>query len=573
MKKSIAVLTSLTLLLGACANESKPDDKGATKIESKQEQVKEIFKVVKKDGKSKLELVIDPRSDDFGKYLKNGQFNINGLKIGDEASKIEDKLGKAKEVKKDEFRETFNNLSKKESDKLSEKYNNIKNMKSYYYDEFVINTVDDKISAISLFTLNISEDIRKKVTKENNTSDSEFSKVTEKASEKLYNILAKDTEKNLDDNYIVIKTNDENYLHASILDKKMAPDFTIANKEMSDMIYDIREVISKESNEGEKNIAQEESSSDTEGTISVVNGISHYNIPDILSDDFASSIKDNTFEIDGFGLLKSSDKDPYTSLKPDPKKSADGRAVYDNFQFGLKNGTGGNDSSINNSTPIASITLDVAEQSVLVDDLIEKWNLEKLAFDGGNFKIYNLDSGIHVTLNYDSDSKIINDIVLTEGEFNELAGLENIKDDGVAFTKDEVLTYDFGQKVLSNKLNLGGDINVNSMTFEDTVDDDKIKAAFGEPAESQGGTYTYPNFRIDSQFHTVTEISLDVSNEDISLDELKNTWNKDVETEKESDGMYHTIYDGVKDNGYYVDVISEGGTVTNINIVTDVNGY
>lgn len=576
MRKSLLVLTSFAILMGGCSNESKSENKGATKIESKQEQVKEIFKVSKKDGKPTLELMIDPRDEIFSKYLLNGQLNLNGIKIGADEGEIEKKLGKAEKVITESLSDKLKDaVSKADAKNLLDKYKDIKETKEYYYNDFLIGVKDGKVAGINIFSYTPTKEVEEKVKKEFKGKEIDGMKIDEDASENMYKILSKKiTKEGLgEDKLSVIELKDGNFLSANIKDKKMGGVLRIANKSMTDLMYDVNILTSKSEDGDEKNAAQkEEESSDTEGTVSVVNGISHYNIPDILSEEFAKSIKQNTFEIDGFGLLKPSDKDPYTSLKPDPSQSADGTAVYDNFQFGLKNGTGGNASSINNSTPIASITLDVAEQSVLVDDLIEKWNLEKLAFDGGNFKIFNLDSGIHVTLNYDSDSKIINDIVLTEGEFNELSGLEGLRENesnDVSFTKDEVLTYEFGQKVLSNQLNLGGDINVTSMPVNDEVVNEK----FGKPDSQNGGDYSFSTFNLSTRFQEVIEISLNVSDKDISLDDLKNTWNKDIETEKESDGALHTIYDATKDNGYFVDVVSESGTVTNINIVTDAHGY
>ncbi|MDJ1112545.1 MULTISPECIES: hypothetical protein [Staphylococcaceae] len=55
----------------------------------------------------------------------------------------------------------------------------------------------------------------------------------------------------------------------------------------------------------------EDNENEDEENITLVDGFSHYNVPDILSECFAESIKRNTFEIEGFGLLKETDKDPY----------------------------------------------------------------------------------------------------------------------------------------------------------------------------------------------------------------------------------------------------------------------
>ncbi len=253
MKKFAIAFTSVSLLLGACSNAS--NDKNSTASVINQNSVQEIFQITKDKEGTRLELNIDPRDKYFGNYLKNGQFNVNSIKINSDENLIEKKLGKAISVSTDKIDENMaNEIGIKDFNKFSEKYKDVLEVTSYEYDNFVVNVSQKKVHSIDINILNISEDIQKKIEKENkkeNDDTVDFNQIEEETGENLTNILSKNIEKDLSNDagekYVVIKTNDSNYLLTSIIDKKMTPRFIVANKDITDLTYDIMKIRMNES--------------------------------------------------------------------------------------------------------------------------------------------------------------------------------------------------------------------------------------------------------------------------------------------------------------------------------------
>lgn len=138
MKKFAIAFTSVSLLLGACSNAS--NDKNSTASVINQNSVQEIFQITKGKEGTRLELNIDPRDKYFGNYLKNGQFNVNSIKINSDENLIEKKLGKAISVSTDKIDENMaNEIGIKDFNKFSEKYRDVLEVTSYEYDNFVVN--------------------------------------------------------------------------------------------------------------------------------------------------------------------------------------------------------------------------------------------------------------------------------------------------------------------------------------------------------------------------------------------------------------------------------------------------
>lgn len=307
----------------------------------------------------------------------------------------------------------------------------------------------------------------------------------------------------------------------------------------------------KKSKEDLKSIGENvgNTSNKDDNNITEINGVSHYNIPNILSDSFEESIKRNTFKIGDFGLLKETDKDPYTALKIDSAESRDGTAVYDNFSFELKNGTG--PKVDDNNYPIHSITFNVEEQGVKIDDLVDKWDIaDNLAFLGGTADIYNFDS-TYATFKYDEQSRVIYEITITEGKFSEGAAPGDLEDTNTSnideTTSIDVLDSDTSYKILSNTFNLNG-IHVN-----DEITKEEVVELLGEPNEDLNDTLHYDNYSVSIYNDKVEEILIRVTPQIVSIDELKESW--DVPFEETGDNsMSFTIYDGNKNNNYHVKV-------------------
>lgn len=287
-----------------------------------------------------------------------------------------------------------------------------------------------------------------------------------------------------------------------------------------------------------------------EGQLTLVNGVSHYNIPDILSEEFGSSIKENTFNIDGFGLLKSTNKNPYTDLKPDSSKSGEGFTVYDNFRFDLNSGEGVS----NNKFPIHAITLEVAEQGVTIDELVEKWNItsDRLAFGGGHSRIYNLDNGTYITILADIDSMIVKQLIITEGIFSEGAPPEDIENaespddpkiemhDGTAYYNfPDITNFNFAYQVCTAAF------KINGIGLGDTPNLDDL----GEYSEN-GTIKEFGNFGFEMIGDRVIGLKLHVANQNVHIDALEKAWKSKVDIRKENS----IFYDNDKTNGFLVRV-------------------
>ncbi|QNR09109.1 hypothetical protein [Macrococcoides canis] len=326
-----------------------------------------------------------------------------------------------------------------------------------------------------------------------------------------------------------------------------------SNKSASDTKkVEEKEVVSnKEKNKHTKEDRKKEKdlSNKDDNNLTEVNGVSHYNIPNILSDSFEESIKRNTFKIGDFGLLKETNKDPYTSLKIDSSESRDGTAVYDNFSFELKNGTGPKVDG--NNYPVHSITLNVEEQGVKIDYLVDKWDIaDNLAFLGGTADIYNFDS-TYATFKYDEQSRVIYEITITEGKFSEGAAPGDLEDTNTSnideTTSIDVLDSDTSYQILSNTFNLNG-IHVN-----DEITKEEVVELLGEPNEDLNDTLHYDNYSVSIYNDKVEEILIRVAPQIVSIDELKESW--DIPFEETGDNsMSVTIYDGNKNNNYHVEV-------------------
>ncbi|MCG7419829.1 hypothetical protein MHJ97_05200 [Macrococcus epidermidis] len=288
-----------------------------------------------------------------------------------------------------------------------------------------------------------------------------------------------------------------------------------------------------------------------EDQLTLVNGVSHYNIPDILSGEFGSSIKENTFNIDGFGLLKSTNKNPYTDLKPDSSKSGEGFTVYDNFRFDLNSGEGVS----NNKFPIHAITLEVAEQGVTIDELVEKWNVtsDRLAFGGGHSRIYNLDNGTYITILADIDSMIVKQLTITEGIFSEGAPPEDIENaespddpniemrDGTAYYNfPDITNFDFAYQVCTAAF------KINGIKLGDYAPDLEPLGDYGEDEAFK----QFGNFGFEMWGETVMGIKLEVADQNVHVDDLIKGWKSKVDkTEANS-----ITYDNDKTNGFMVRV-------------------
>ncbi|WP_414055286.1 hypothetical protein [Macrococcus equi] len=306
--------------------------------------------------------------------------------------------------------------------------------------------------------------------------------------------------------------------------------------------------------------------------ITMVNGVSHYNVPDLLSKSFADSIKENTFNIDGFGLLKSTNKDPYNDLKPIEAESGEGLAVYDNFILHLKSGTGKTPKYPVNQIDI----LDLSSQNVTIDELLEKWNIssDKLAFLGGSFDIYNLDNGTYITFKYDIDSKIIDEINLNEGTFSEGAPPSDIEDtdstddsneaqlnapnidfrNGTSYYNfPDITNFDFAYQVCTAAF------KINGIGLGDTPDLEPL----GEYHENEV-IYEYGNFGFEMIGDRVNGIKLHVADQNVQIDTLEKAWKSKVDIRKKNS----IFYDNDKTNGFLVRVdFDDDGVVQDIFIL------
>lgn len=292
--------------------------------------------------------------------------------------------------------------------------------------------------------------------------------------------------------------------------------------------------------------------------------MTHYNFPDILSEEFGSSINGNTFNIDGFGLLKSTNKNPYTDLKPDSSKSGEGFTVYDNFRFDLNSGEGVS----NNKFPIHAITLEVAEQGVTIDELVEKWNItsDRLAFGGGHSRIYNLDNGTYITIFADIDSMIVKQLTITEGIFSEGAPPEDIENaespddpniemrDGTAYYNfPDITNFDFAYQVCTAAF------KINGIGLGDTPNLDNL----GEYSED-GTIKEFGNFGFEMIEDRVIGIKLNVADQNVHIDALEKAWKSKVDIRKENS----IFYDNDKTNGFLIRVdFDDNGIVQDIFIL------
>ncbi|WP_414053383.1 hypothetical protein ACMGE6_08035 [Macrococcus equi] len=311
---------------------------------------------------------------------------------------------------------------------------------------------------------------------------------------------------------------------------------------------------------------------DGDKSITEVNGVSHYNVPDLLSKSFADSIKENTFNIDGFGLLKSTNKDPYNDLKPIEAESGEGLAVYDNFILHLKSGTGKTPNYPVNQIDI----LDLSSQNVTIDELLEKWNIssDKLAFHGGSFQIFNLDNGTYITFKYDIDSKIIDEINLNEGTFSEGAPPSDIEDtdstddsneaqindpnidfrNGTSYYNfPDITNFDFAYQVCTAAF------KINGIGLGDTPDLEPL----GEYHENEV-IYEYGNFGFEMIGDRVNGIKLHVADQNVQIDTLEKAWKSRVDIRKKNS----IFYDNDKTNGFLVRVdFDDDGVVQDIFIL------
>ncbi|MGK0555231.1 hypothetical protein [Macrococcus capreoli] len=379
--KKLALVLSTSILLVACNNNS--SEKGVSKIESESNQSN---KDRKESSSKQIQKSKKVKTDDFDisskefidEFTKDNTKGFRGIVPGITYEKAKEKLGNPTSYSIDEmpnfggFRVCFNNfiLVFDESVKI----------KSDLKD-------DSKVKYVFLQNKNAPR--QQEFEKEWGTTDD----VTELGAAGSIVSLS----------YDINNTKVDAFYSHGIIEYVTKED-----------LKSIGENVSNTSNKDDNNITE-------------VNGVSHYNTPDILSNSFAESIKRNTFEIAGFGLLKETDKDPYTALKIDYEESRDGTAVYDNFSFELKNGTG--PKVDDNNYPVHSITLNVEDQGVKIDDLVEQWDIsDNHAFIGGTFDIYNFDS-TYVTFNYEENSRVIYEIIITGGNFSEGAAPGDLESD------------------------------------------------------------------------------------------------------------------------------------------------
>lgn len=513
MKKSTIVLSSfasLTILLGACTNESKPDDKGASKIESDNKSNKKDNKSIKKSEKvatDDFDISSQKFIDEFTKEKGRG---FRGIEPGMTYAEVKSKLGNPTKYGFEDMTD-FGGFR-------------------FYFNNFIL----------------VFEDVNKK---------SEI-----KDDSKVKYVFLQNKEATPVEEFGKAWGTHEEFIpfnHGSIGSNIYEVNGKTINGFFS---HGVIEFVSKENLKKIFDESQDKTyKDDGDKTLTEINGVTHYNVPDLLSEEFANSIKENTFNIGGVGLLKKSDGKTNENLKPGQEQSVEGKEVYDNFIFHLYAGTGKAP-----EYPVAQIDLlDLAYQKVTIDELIESWNLEKLAFDGGNFKIFNLDNGTYVTFKYYNDSKFIHEINLNEGQFSELAGLEEIQEDenSNAEGSNDYTSKEFAYEILSNSYRFHGIKAGDQYTMEEVIE------RAGEPTDYPLGYLIYEDEKVEVDTYDgyVSSISLDLTDAGVNIDDLKSGWNENYE-DAETDRGLETIYDNNKTNGYYVVVESKDGVVQYIRI-------
>lgn len=313
------------------------------------------------------------------------------------------------------------------------------------------------------------------------------------------------------------------------------------------------EVVTTEKTTTEKPTTETPSSEDKkveDGDVTDVNGYAHIKLPRVDTYEYGQVILSNTFNIKGYhaGEEVGDLIEQLGKAKSEKSNEYGTTYEYDNFSVTVRDGR------------IYAFSLDISDQHI-TSNLQKEWGHESeltysefMRFDG------NKTNGYYIEVYPD----------LSKGELSGISIIgENYKNAVPAthsgtydLDTSSVATYDFGQQILSNSFNIEG-IGVG-----DVVSHDEIIRKLGDagPYSEESGYYDYGDFSLmlDAD-NRVSNIMINVSNDNISLQTLKDAWNKDSESDGD-DSYMTTIYDGDKTNGYYIEVDSMDNSVQYITI-------
>lgn len=286
------------------------------------------------------------------------------------------------------------------------------------------------------------------------------------------------------------------------------------------------------------------------GEITEQNGYAHIKLPRVDTYDYGQVILSNDFNIKGYHAGEEAG-DLIEQLGT-PKSTEDneyGKTYkYDNFSVTVRDNR------------IYAFSLDISDQHIS-SNLEKEWGhqseltySEFMRFDG------NKTNGYYVEVYPDMGKGILSGISIIGENYKDAVPASHSGTYDLDTSK--VATYDYGQEILSNTFKVEG-IGVG-----DYVTHDEIINKLGDagPYSEESQYYDYGDFSLmlDESNH-VDNIMINVADQGISLQTLKDSWNKDSESTGNSDYMT-TIYDGDKTNGYYIEVDSMDDQVQYITI-------
>ncbi|WP_165983051.1 hypothetical protein [Macrococcus brunensis] len=289
--------------------------------------------------------------------------------------------------------------------------------------------------------------------------------------------------------------------------------------------------------------------------ISMERGIAHYNYPQIDSREFGQSVLSNSFNIMGYHAGDDAGDLIEKLGMYESKEDGDQGTVYhyDNFSFMI----------IDNK--IYAITLNVLEENVS-PDIQEIWGVQS-ENTGSEYMRFDKvkDNGFYVEVYpYIGPTAGISGITIYRENY---AGPSLEQADTGRFTKEMILNKDFAYSILSNDYNIAGYHAGDNATLQEVIE------AVGEPdsrhQNENGVEYIeYGLKRMTFIDDKLEFISLDVTESDIDIDELRTAWGYDYQIINSESGEY-TVYDTNKTNGYHVEILSLNDQVQSITIHGD----
>lgn len=303
----------------------------------------------------------------------------------------------------------------------------------------------------------------------------------------------------------------------------------------------------------------------TDDSITKVNGVAHYNFPNIDTAEFGDLILSNKFNILGYKPGDGQSVGDLIEDLGDSKHMTGDNVVYDNFTLGV------------GSNGLASYRLDVSDQNVSLQKLVQSWRQKYIKTSDSNI-IYDgdIENGYYVVIEVNNsgvvqqidiigsnrDEDTSNDVIIDPfDDENSNSGI-NFKDANLSI-KNGYAHYNFPslrnkafvEKLLSNNFTFEG-VGVNK------GDNINIAEVLGNSRDEAAGFSQFDNFTIITADKMKIEGFDIYISENITLDELEKLWGYEV-AKRDTD---YLIYDTRKNDFHAIVRSNEEGFVTSVSI-------